>query len=151
VGEEVKSEINSEISSLDLGDQMSVHGTNREIVITMKEKIAFTPGESEVLPGSWQLLDKIAGIIERHPLFLVEIIGHTDNIPINTLHYPSNWELSVARAASVLTYFINNKAIDSSRLSIKGYADQKPVAPNNTADNRAKNRRVEIRLKIRES
>jgi chemotaxis protein MotB len=150
VGEEVKSEINSEISSLDLGDQMSVYTTNKEVVITMKEKIAFTPGESEVLPGSEQILDNIAGIIGRHPHFLVEIIGHTDNVPIKTLHYPSNWELSVARAASVLKYFINNH-VDPSRLSIKGYADQKPIAANNTADNRAKNRRVEIRLKIRES
>jgi chemotaxis protein MotB len=70
---------------------------------------------------------------------------------IRTSLYPSNWELSAARAMSVLKYFMNNHGINPSRLSIKGYADQQPMAPNDTPENRAQNRRVEIRLREKEA
>jgi len=146
-GETIRDEIKSGMNNLELGDDISVQATNREVIITIKEKVTFSPGEADILGSFEPVLDTIAGIIHKYPYFHVEIIGHTDNVPINTFRYPSNWELSVARAASVLKYFINNHYIDSSRLSIKGNADQKPVAPNDTPANRAQNRRVEIRLK----
>lgn len=146
-GETIRDEIKSGMKNLDLGDDISVLATNKEIIITIKEKVTFSPGEADILGSFEPVLDTIAEIIHKYPYFHVEITGHTDNVPINTFRYPSNWELSVARAASVLKYFINNHYIDSSRLSIKGNADQKPVAPNDTPANRAQNRRVEIRLK----
>ncbi|KJU82777.1 OmpA/MotB domain-containing protein, partial [Candidatus Magnetobacterium bavaricum] len=71
----------------------------------------------------------------------------TDNIPIKTALYPSNWELSAARATSVLRYFIAKHAIEPDRLYVKGNADSRPLVPNNTPEQRAQNRRVEIRLK----
>jgi chemotaxis protein MotB len=145
-GETIRDEIKSGMSNLDMGDDISIHVSNREIIITIKEKVTFSPGEADML-GVLDRADNLADIIHKYPYFNVEIIGHTDNVPINSFRYPSNWELSVARAASVLKYFINNHYIDSSRLSIKGNADQKPVAPNDTPANRAQNRRVEIRLK----
>jgi chemotaxis protein MotB len=113
----------------------------------MKEKVTFNPAEAEIIQSSGPILSNIAEIIKEHPSFLVEIEGHTDNIPIKTSHYPSNWELSVARATNVLKFFIDNHSIDPSRFSVKGSADQKPVASNDSPENRAKNRRVEIRLK----
>ena len=140
-------EVSSTIKRLELENDVSVHAFDREIIITLKEKITFRPGEAETLKSSEPILDDIARIIRQHPSFQVDIEGHTDNIPIRTLRYPSNWELSVARATSVLKYFINRHGIDSSRLSIKGNAEQKPLAANDTPDNKAKNRRVEIRLK----
>lgn len=146
-GETIRDEIKSGMNKLDLGDDISIHVSNREIVITINEKVTFMPGEADILDSSKPVLDNIAGIIQKYPFYQAEIIGHTDNVPINTSRYPSNWELSVARAASVLKYFINDHDIDSSRLSIKGDADQKPIAPNDTPANRALNRRVEIRLK----
>ena len=142
----IRDEIAKRVSSLALGEEVSVVAKGREVVVIMKEKVTFMPGEVYVLDGSQPLLDRIAEIINRHPGYLVEISGHTDNVPIKTPLYPSNWELSIARAASVLKYFINNHGIDSSRLSIKGNADQKPIASNDTPENRAKNRRVEIRF-----
>ena len=135
------------INSLDMGDAVSVLATSREVIVTMKERISFSPAEAEILAGSEPVLDNIADIINSYPDFLVEIVGHTDNVPISTALYPSNWELSVARATSVLKYFITHHFIDSARLSIKGNADQKPLVPNNSVENRAQNRRVEIRLK----
>ena len=147
IGRGIRDEITSKINNLDLGGEVSVLATSRGIIITMREKVTFRPGEAEILISSKPVLDNIAEIIQRHPNFLVEIDGHTDNIPIKTHLFPSNWELSVARATSVLKYFINYQSINPSRLSIKGNADQKPIVPNDTPENRAKNRRVEIRLK----
>jgi chemotaxis protein MotB len=140
-------EMSAAIKKLELEDVVSVHAVDKEIVITLKEKVAFQPGEAEPLKSSEPILDNIARIIQQNPLFLVDIEGHTDNVPIRTRRYPSNWELSVARATNVLKYFIKQHGIDPSRLSVKGSADQKPLVQNDTSDNRAKNRRVEIRLK----
>lgn len=150
-GETIRDEIKSGMNGLALGDDVSIIGTSREIIITIKEKVTFRPGEADMLGSFEPVLDNIAEIIHKYPYFRAEIIGHTDNVPINTSRYPSNWELSVARATSVLKYLINNRSIDSSRLSIKGSADQEPVAPNDTPANRAQNRRVEIRLKRTEA
>jgi len=146
-GETIRDEIKAGMNNLDLGEDISVLAANREIIITIREKVTFRPAEADILDSFKPVLDNIAEVIHKYPYFHAEIIGHTDNVPINTFRYPSNWELSVARAAGVLKYFINNHNIDSSRLSIKGNADQKPVAPNDTPENRAQNRRVEIRLK----
>ena len=126
----IRDELAERVSSLALGEEVSVVAKDREVVVIMKEKVTFMPGEAGVLEGLQPLLDRIAETISSHPGYLVEISGHTDNVPIKTPLYPSNWELSVARAASVLKYFINEHGIDSSRLSIKGNADQKPVASN---------------------
>lgn len=147
VGEWIKDDITSQIRSLDMGDDVSVLADDKEIIITMKEKVTFRPAETDILDRSGPVLKNIAEIIKKHPSFLIEIEGHTDNIPIQTSIYPSNWELSVARATSVLKYFIHNHGVDPSRFSVKGSADQKPVAPNDTPEDRARNRRVEIRLK----
>lgn len=143
----IMDELVGSINNLDMGDAVSVLATSREVIVTIKERITFRPAEAEILAGSEPVLDNIADIIKRYPDFLVEIVGHTDNVPISTARYPSNWELSVARATSVLKYFIVHHAIESTRLSIKGNADQNPLVPNSSAANRAQNRRVEIRLK----
>ncbi len=142
----IRDEIAGRVNNLDLAEEVSVLAKGREVVVIMKEKITFMPGQAEVLESSRSILDKIAGIINSYPGFIVEISGHTDNVPIQTHLYPSNWELSVARAASVLKYFINTHSIGPSRLSIKGNAEQKPLTSNDSPENRAKNRRVEIRF-----
>ncbi len=76
----------------------------------------------------------------------VRIAGHTDDIPISTSFYRSNWELSSSRAVTVAHYMLRNKDVESGRIAIEGYADTKPLVPNNSVQNRAKNRRVEIIL-----
>lgn len=149
--EQIVDEVTSKINDLSLNSDVSVQAVDREIIITMKEKISFSPGEAAILKNSETILDNIASIIEKHPALLVEIEGHTDDVPIKTALYPSNWELSVGRSTSVLKYFINKHGIDPSRLSIKGNAEQHAIAPNDTPENRARNRRVEIRLKEKEA
>lgn len=145
--EKMVDEMSAAIKKLELENEVSVHAVDKEIIITLKEKVTFRPGEAETLKSSEPILDNIARVIQQHPLFQVDIEGHTDNVPIQTRRYPSNWELSVARATNVLKYFIKRHGLDPSRLSIKGNADQKPLVQNDTPENRARNRRVEIRLK----
>ncbi|UCD34757.1 MAG: OmpA family protein [Nitrospiraceae bacterium] len=142
----IEQEVASGFTSPDLGRDLSVSSTDREIIVTVGERITFMPGEAELLPGFMPVLDHIAAVLEGHPRVQVDIIGHTDNVPIHTPLYPSNWELSVARATSVLAYFIQERSLDPSRFSVSGYGDQRPTVPNNTPDERAQNRRVEIRL-----
>ncbi|MBF0343885.1 MAG: OmpA family protein [Nitrospirae bacterium] len=143
----ITGELASLIRELNLQDDVTVVAMNKDVVITMKEKVSFDPGMTKVIATSMPILDNIAGIINRYPRFMVEIDGHTDNLPINTVMYPSNWELSAARATSVLKYFVNKHGIESSRFYVKGNADSRPLVANDTPDHRTQNRRVEIRLK----
>lgn len=145
--EKMKAEMASTINNLGMKEDVSVQAGNSEIIITMKERLTFKPAEADMLGSSDPVMEKVAKLIKENPSFIVEIDGHTDNVPIKTSTYPSNWELSVARATSVLKYFINRHGIEPSRFYIKGNADQRPVVPNTSPELRAQNRRVEIRLK----
>lgn len=145
--ERIMGDIGSVIRDLKMSEDVAVYATNKDVVINLDERVTFRSGGAEIIEDSFQILDNIARIIMKHQSLTVEIDGHTDNRPINTSIYPSNWELSVARAASVLKYFINRHDINPARFYIKGNADQRPAAPNDSLENRARNRRVEIRLK----
>ncbi len=112
------------------------------IRLILKDKVLFDSGSAEIKPEYKPILDKIAEILKEinNP---VEVEGHTDSIPIHTRRFPSNWELSTARAGSVVRYFIS-KGLDPSRFKAVGYADTRPIAPNTTPEGREKNRRIEI-------
>jgi chemotaxis protein MotB len=145
--EKIQKDMKAMVAGLNLDDQVSVQTLDREIIITMKEKVTFKTGEADILKASEPMLDTIARTVKKYPAFLVDIDGHTDDQPIKTSRFPSNWELSVARATSVLKYLITTHALDPARFTIKGNADQRPLIPNWTPEQRAQNRRVEIRLK----
>ncbi len=112
------------------------------IRLILKDRVLFDSGSAELKPEYRPILDKIVEILKeiKNP---VEVEGHTDSIPIHTSKYPSNWELSTARAGSVVRYFIS-KGLDPTRFKAVGYADTKPIAPNTTPEGREKNRRIEI-------
>lgn len=144
---EVYKKLDSLIQHADMRENITIEAIEKDIIFTLKEKVTFLPGDAKLLKGTEEILDGIAHILKQHTTYLIEINGHTDNIPINTPGYPSNWELSVARATSVLKYFINKHGIDPSRFSIKGDGEQRPLIANDTPERRAQNRRVEIRLR----
>lgn len=112
------------------------------IRLILQEKILFPSGSAELKPETYPILDKLYEILKDLPN-PVEVEGHTDSIPISTEKFPSNWELSTARASSIVRYFIA-KGINPERLKASGYADTKPIASNATPEGRAQNRRVEI-------
>ncbi len=119
--------------------------TNEGLVITFKNDFVFFSGSAALTEKATKLLDNIgATISEKFALHYIKVEGHTDNQPINTYLYPSNWELSSARSSSIIRYLSSRFKFMPNIFSAVGYADTRPVADNSTEQGRAKNRRVEI-------
>ncbi len=118
-----------------------VPDTTMRIILT--GDLLFPQGESVLSENARDSLLKITAAIRYTP-YMINVVGHTDNIPMRSGKFKSNWELSVARASSVVRYLIDEIHMDPSQFVISGYSSYRPVAPNTTAENRAKNRRVEI-------
>lgn len=129
-----------------LQSQVRVRHEERGVVISLlSDGALFDLGSAELKPSARQVLDQIAMVLRAVPNPVL-IEGHTDNLPIRTTQYPSNWELSAARAARVLRYLVQKGGIPADRLTAVGYADTRPLVPNNSAANRAQNRRVDVAI-----
>jgi chemotaxis protein MotB len=126
-----------------LENEINLALTRQGLVMRMPEHTLFGLGSADIAAEALPLLQKVGAIISK-TAYLIRIEGHTDNLPIRTERYPSNWELSTARAVNVLRYFIKNHNVDPRRLAAEGFSEFHPVAANDTAENREKNRRVEI-------
>ncbi|MEZ5321066.1 MAG: flagellar motor protein MotB [Microthrixaceae bacterium] len=113
------------------------------VVSIASEGVLFDPGSDELRPEGRRVLDGLANQIRVAPN-KVSIEGHTDDRPIATSRFPSNWELSTARATAVLRYLVGFQHADPAKLSASGYGDQQPAAPNDSEAGRARNRRVDI-------
>jgi chemotaxis protein MotB len=120
------------------------------VLITPRAPLLFAEGQAKLKPEGYQLLDKIIKLLEGVPYYQMRIEGHTDPKPIDYFHrylYPSNWELSYARAVSIAEYFIRN-GIPADRIGISGYGPEKPRYSNDSEEGRSKNRRVEIYISL---
>ena len=113
------------------------------LVMRLSDYALFDLGVADLSPQALPLLEKIGEIIAKTS-YLVRIEGHTDNLPIHTRRFPSNWELSTTRAVNVLRYFRKTHEIPAERLSAVGFSEYRPLVPNESAAQRAQNRRVEI-------
>jgi chemotaxis protein MotB len=121
---------------------VAVETDGLKIIVRIEEKGSFSSGSAVLKSGFDPVMKKITGSV-RNVKGKIKIAGHTDNVPINTDWYRSNWELSASRAVTVAHQMLA-KGIDQSRINIEGYADTKPLVPNTSPKNQAKNRRVEI-------
>jgi chemotaxis protein MotB len=128
---------------LDFEGEVDLALTKEGLVMRLTEKAIFDSGVAGISPEAYPLLEKVGAIIAKTAYF-IRIEGHTDNVPIHTTVFPSNWELSTARAVNVLRYFIETYKIDPQRLAAVGFGEYQPLVLNNTHTDRAKNRRVEI-------
>jgi chemotaxis protein MotB len=133
------------IKSLQADFEIEITQTSQGIRLSFEDQILFEFGKADINPAGFTMLDQIAKAIKKVPK-AVRVEGHTDNIPIQTARFPSNWELSVARAVKVVKYFAEVGNVNPHRLSAVGYGESRPVVANDTASNRVKNRRVEILL-----
>lgn len=125
--------------------QITMRQEGRGLVLSFQERLFFAPGEAELSPQALTTLTKLAGLLA--PLHCtIQVEGHTDNTPIHTAAYPSNWELSVARAARIVQGLIQYHQIRPERLSAAGYGEFHPLADNSTIQGKQKNRRVDIVL-----
>lgn len=128
-----------------MGDDkvVSTELTERGLVIHVMESALFREGSADLEPRAKAILDLVAEQIQSLPNH-ARIEGHTDNKPINTIKYPSNWELSSARATEVVRYLVDGHGFDPKKVSALGYGEFRPMVVNNNDENRAKNRRVDI-------
>jgi len=125
-----------------LADSMAVDRAADRLVIRMKSAILFAEGQAALTPRAEDVLAGLAPLLARAPSRL-RVEGHTDDLRISSPQFPSNWELSTARAISVVGY-LEGHGISRDRLSVAGYGEFHPLAPNDSAERRALNRRVEI-------
>jgi chemotaxis protein MotB len=127
-----------------IGDGLvEVNAFSDRVLIRIREKGSFGSGRADLKPEFEPILEKIAGVLlQRDGHFIVS--GHTDDIPIETSQFRSNWDLSAKRAATVVHFFIQRGDIDPERMEIRAHSDNQPLVPNDSWENRAKNRRVEI-------
>ena len=131
------------IQKLEGSEGLTLLYDQENITIRVADANLFRPASDELLPEAPPVLDEVAAVL-RGITQDVRIEGHTDNIPVNTARFPSNWDLSSARSLKVLKYFINNHGLAPDRLSAVGYGEFSPITTNDTPGGRAKNSRVDI-------
>lgn len=129
-----------------LKDDVKVEKDKEGIRITIQSPILFDSGRDKLRPDASPVLDELTAIL-KETRFSVVVEGHTDSVPINTPRFPSNWELSTARAISVARRLFQDGNLSPERFTVAGYGEFRPVASNKTPEGRQKNRRVEILLK----
>ncbi len=140
--EDLGYELAAETESLSSQGSVSIYYGDRGLTISLGA-VLFRPGEADLLSEAKAILDKVSPTIAKVPNY-VSVEGYTDNLPISTHDFPSNWELSARRATNVIHYLVDSSKIPASRFFVVGYGEYRPVAPNNTERNRAMNRRVDI-------
>ena len=129
----------------ELENQFETKLTDEGLLITIRDSVLFQPGSAQISADQISIAQELAQILSFNPERNVIISGHTDNVPMNTPEFPSNWELSSARAVNFLKVIVaSNSSIDESYFSTRAFAENSPIAPNDTPENRAKNRRVEV-------
>jgi chemotaxis protein MotB len=126
-------------------NDFSIRWNQRRLVLVLGERVAFNVGEANLLPDFQPTLKRIAGFISAQEGYKIAVSGHTDDRPINTTRFPSNWELSAIRAVNVAKFMILH-GVNPHRISTEGYSAYRPLHPNTTSHNRHANRRVEITL-----
>ena len=125
------------------GESINIYNDSDGIVIAFKARILFETGRADINPDMLPILKRLGKIIGATTNDIL-IIGHTDNLPVCSGRYHSNWELSFFRSLSFLSYFLQESKISPERFGVGGAGDSQPRFPNTTAENRKKNRRVEI-------
>jgi chemotaxis protein MotB len=141
--QEVKSELQHVLREEVKGGSVRITEDGRGVTISLAEAGFFDPGSAVMKPKALEILDRIAEKI-RILAASVRVEGHTDNTPIRTAQFPSNWELSTARSNHVLQYLLANAKIQPVRLSAAGYGEYRPVRDNETPEGRSANRRVDL-------
>ena len=139
----VQQKIEEHFQQLGRQDEVQTEITERGLVVHILESALFDEASAQLKPRAMEVLDLIAEQLKGRPNH-IRVEGHTDDRPIATSVYPSNWELSSARATAVVRYYVEGHEIAPDHISALGYGEFRPVAPNNSIENRARNRRVDV-------
>lgn len=144
--EEMAEMIEEMMAESQLSDAINVQFNAQYVQLTLRGALLFDSGRADIRDDAVPVLDKVGVILQRYSGNIIEIEGHTDNVPITGGKYADNSELSCARALSVFNYFLDTTSLDPSMIKYAGRGEYAPVADNSTEEGRARNRRVEIRI-----
>jgi len=139
----VKEELSLVLADAIQAGRLELIEDSRGLVVSLPESATFAPASTEITAGALELIARVATAVQPFGQSM-RIEGHTDNVPIHTREFRSNWELSTARASTVIRFLIERLKLDPRRLSAAGYGEFHPRAENDSAENRARNRRVDI-------
>ena len=137
---EIRETVSEYLNSQGLSSTVTVEVINEGVLLDIKEQVLFDLGKASIKPESLETLNKLGNLFKQFDNH-IRVIGHTDNIPINTTQYPSNWELAAARSCAIVRYYSESQ-IASNRLMCLSEGDTNPIDTNETEAGRAKNRRV---------
>ncbi|MNN35352.1 Outer membrane porin F precursor [compost metagenome] len=144
--EALKKQLDTYIKENGLTDDLETKLNQSQLMITISDKALFASGEAVVKPEARQLAKAISTMLQKFPDYEIIVSGHTDNVPISTYEFPSNWDLSSVRALNFMKILLINTNLDPKKFSAIGYGEYHPVAGNDTAVGRAQNRRVEVSI-----
>jgi len=147
---DVQQDLASFVMATGLRQDVTIESAPGEILLSMRDSVPFESGKADLRPRALPVLEKIAQVVLANSEMAVAISGHTDSKRIENPAFPSNWELSTARASRVARYLIQ-RGLRPSRIAVQGFADHRPKKPNSNPNNRRANRRVEIRLFVDKS
>jgi len=144
--EKLKRQLDQYIRQNGLSSQLETQLNQSQLMITIRDNALFASGSADIKPESRKLAVAIGQMLQNYKDYEVIVSGHTDNQPINTPEFASNWELSSKRAINFMKILLQNKAFDPRRFSAIGYGEYRPVDSNDTEAGRARNRRVEVSI-----
>lgn len=136
-------EVQSVFNNTRMHGQMMFRREKQGTVFSISSTGLFFPEQAVFRPEALEIIDEIV-LLTQGATYEIQVEGHTDNLPLESSLYPSNWELSVARASRVVRYMLKDGKLDPKRLSVIGYGDSRPLVKNDTPENRSKNQRVDI-------
>ncbi|MFC5529951.1 flagellar motor protein MotB [Cohnella yongneupensis] len=144
--EQLKQQLDKYIQANGLSSQLETQLNQSQLLITIRDNALFASASADVKPEAQKLASAIAQMLEGYPDYEIQVAGHTDNQPINTKEFPSNWELSTKRATNFMKILLEDAKFDPSRFSATGYSEFRPLESNNSVEGRSKNRRVEVSI-----
>jgi chemotaxis protein MotB len=144
--EDLKQQLDKYIQKNGLSSQLNTQLNQSQLLITIRDNALFPSGSANIKPDSQKLASTIGHMLQSYPGYEILVTGHTDDQPINTTEFPSNWELSSKRAINFMKILLANTAFDPKQFSAIGYGEFRPLGSNATDAGRAKNRRVEVSI-----
>jgi chemotaxis protein MotB len=144
--EKLKKQIDAYIKKNGLTTDLETKLNLSQLMITIRDNALFAPAQANVKPEAEELATAIGKMLQQYPDYEVIVSGHTDDTPISTVFFKSNWDLSSMRAIRFMDILLKNKQLKPERFSAIGYGEYRPVADNKTVEGRAKNRRVEVSI-----
>ncbi|SDZ10350.1 chemotaxis protein MotB [Proteiniborus ethanoligenes] len=144
--ENIAKDLGEYLKGKGFSEQVSIEYNERYVKLNFLDGVLFDPGKAVLKDEAIQVLDAVGVKLLEYENNRIKVEGHTDTVPMKSFQYPNNWYLSAARAITVAEYYINEKGFDPKRLSAEGFGEYSPIATNDTAEGRTKNRRIEIKI-----